>query len=180
MGGKRVVRHPIIPTHGFLAIILSLIKNTIWTNFGIYYGSRLKSICQDNVRVHGCHVNVVDQRLGSQGPRLRVNFVYKGENLISDLFNNFLKIFKFGFFDPFLNFEIKFQNLRHLLHQVQVPLNRQLKISLDISPINPIINTLDKSSHISLRLDQTPIVKFVNFLVIFVRKNNVVFIGLSH
>lgn len=29
MGGKRVVRHPIIPTHGFLAIILSLIKNTI-------------------------------------------------------------------------------------------------------------------------------------------------------
>jgi hypothetical protein len=46
-----------------LAVILLFVEDTTGADLLIDYGGRLKSVREDDVWVHGCHIYVVDKRL---------------------------------------------------------------------------------------------------------------------
>jgi hypothetical protein len=110
-GEREIVALP-LPLKTTLAVILILVKLATRTNLLIYYSCRLKSVRQDNVRIHSRHIDVIDQRLDLVVGALVPDKFELRDNLLL----NFVKVSYILFVYVKLNLECKVHNLFNLIN----------------------------------------------------------------
>lgn len=134
-----------------LALILRRVEQAPRTNLVIDYRNGLKSVGEDDIGVHGCHVDVVDEGEGLEF--MRGSHVAKGlkslYHLLTDLVlvHCVLEIF-LGHFDR----NGKTKDFLHTLNQVLEGRRVQVEICRKISPIDTCSQTLHLASSICFRI----------------------------
>lgn len=93
---------------------------------------------------------MVYQREGAQTSFGLINLVNYTEQALSYALYNFLEISDFLLENPFFDSQVKLDNFRNPLDQISILLSTKLKIGLNISSVNTVINALNKPPNVGL------------------------------
>jgi len=166
-----------LPIQLTLTIVGFLIENTAGTHFLADDGSWLKPIRENDIRVHGTHINMVDQglcrngwTLDHQGSQFSLNLIFYFLVVCDLRLVLVTRLYKQG----------KVHNRFCLINEHLICLLFQLKLNWDITPVDTLLQTFDMATNISFSVNQFAFVELLVVLHLFVRKYDITPESLSH
>jgi len=135
-----------LPLKIALTVVLITVKDAAGADLFIDYGDGLKSVGEDNIGVHCCHIDVINERL-----------FFKEGALITDLgelVNNFLLdllvVLNILRLSVSLDLDGEAHDLVNPIDELLVAVLAKLELDRDVTPVYTLLQALDSSSNVGV------------------------------
>ena len=162
--------------HVPLALVLIFVKDAAGTNLLADDGSRLKTVGQDDVRIHGGHINVIDQGLSLIDRALFTDEL----ELRNDLLFHLIIVCDLLLVNVVLDLKCEVHNLLYLVDHPLVALAFKAEFHRDITTIDSSAKALNMATNVGFLINEVTLVELFELILLLVGEDNVASEGLSH
>mmetsp|Transcript_45059 Transcript_45059/g.73440 ORF Transcript_45059/g.73440 Transcript_45059/m.73440 type:complete len:1173 (-) Transcript_45059:33-3551(-) len=163
------------PLHPPLAVVLGAVVHAGRALLLVHHRGRLQAVGEDDVGVHGPHVQMVNQR-----PLLAVRVVPQVTQLAEDIVPDLLVVGHLLHLEPALHFDRKLEGVVHAVDQRLVHGAVQRELLQMVRPEHPRPNGVHVAPDVRLALEQMVVVELLLLRDLFVGEDDVLLVRLHH
>ena len=171
----KVVTLP-LPVHVPLALVLIFVEDATGTDLLAHDSRWLKTVGQDDVRIHSGHVNVVDQGFGLIGRALLSDEL----ELRNDLLLHLIIVCDLVLVHVVLDLKSEVHDLLDLVNYPLVARAFKAEFHGDVAAIDSGAKALHMATDIGFLIDEVTLVELFELILLLVGEDNVASEGLSH
>jgi hypothetical protein len=162
--------------HVPLALVLIFVEDTSGTNLLAHYGSRLKTVGQDDVWIHCGHINVINQGFGLIDRTLLSDEL----ELRNDLLFHLIIVGDLLLVNVVLDLKGEVHDLLDLVNDPLVARAFEAEFHWDIAAIDSSAKALHMATDVGFLINEVTLVELFELLLLLVGEDNVASEGLSH